>query len=269
MIQSPRAHDSAQASSYGNRPLEGRCAVVFGASRGIGAAAARALADAGARVVLAARDAAALDVLATELRSRGADVLTATVDVADAASISAAVDLAVAEFGRLDIGVNNAGVNGVRRSFHELDDDMFDSIVDVNLRGVFVGMKHQIRAMLKTGKGSIVNTASAAGHVAFNKMAGYVASKHGVIGLTKAAALEYAPHGIRVNAVSPGAVLTEMLMKGSAATPEGRAMVESATPMRRIGAPREIAEAIVWLASDASSFVTGADLPVDGGYSLP
>jgi NAD(P)-dependent dehydrogenase (short-subunit alcohol dehydrogenase family) len=130
-------------------------------------------------------------------------------------------------------------------------------------------MKHEIRAMLQTGGGSIINTASAASTVAMASMPGYVASKHGVLGLTKAAALDHAAEGIRVNAIAPGAVLTEMLLAGSAATPEGRARIEAVTPMKRIGSPEEVAEAVIWLASPRSSYVTGTLMPVDGGYVLP
>jgi NAD(P)-dependent dehydrogenase (short-subunit alcohol dehydrogenase family) len=191
------------------------------------------------------------------------------VDVTNGAEVEAVVAYTVREFGQLDIAVNNAAANNVRRPLHEIDDDMFDAILRVNLRGVFIGMKHQIRAMLARGRGSIINTGSAASSVAFGMMAAYVASKHGLLGLSRAAALEYASQGIRVNVVAPGAVMTEMLLQGSAATPEGKARVEAATPMGRIAAPAEIAAAIVWLASDAASYVTGASLPVDGGYTLP
>jgi len=251
------------------RKLEGRAALIFGASRGIGAAAAQALVAQGARVVIAARSVERLEELAGRLCSAGGEVRVVAADVTSAASVRQAVARCVADFGRLDIAVNNAAANNVRVALHEIDEALFDHLLATNLRGVFLAMKYEIRAMLESGGGSIINTASIASMVAFPMMCGYVASKHAVAGLTKAAALEYAGRNIRVNAVAPGAVLTEMLLAGSASTPEGKARVEQATPMRRIAAPEEIAAAIVWLASDEASFVTGVTLPVDGGYVLP
>jgi NAD(P)-dependent dehydrogenase (short-subunit alcohol dehydrogenase family) len=249
--------------------LDGRCALVIGASRGIGEATAVAFVEHGARVVLASRSLGRMEETAARLRAAGGDVRVFRVDVTDAATIAGAVEHCVKEFGGLDVAVNNAAANNVRMPLHEITEDMFDGVMDTNLRGTFVAMKHEIRAMLAAGGGSIVNTASAASLVAFPGMAAYVASKHAIAGITKAAALEYAAQRIRVNAVAPGAVLTDMLREGSASTPEGKARVEAATPMHRIAAPEEIAAAIVWLASDDSSFVTGVTLPVDGGYILP
>lgn len=251
------------------RKLAGRTALVLGASRGIGAATAAAFVEHGARVVLAARSLEPMGAIAAGLRAAGGAVEVIHADVTDGSTIARAVEHCVGVFGRLDIAVNNAAANNVRLPLHEIDDDMFDHVIATNLRGVFVAMKHEIRAMLATGGGSIINTASAASLVAFPMMSAYVASKHAVAGITKSAALEYASRRIRVNAVAPGAVLTEMLLAGSASTPEGKARVEDATPMNRIAAPEEIAAAIVWLASDDSSFVTGVTLPVDGGYVLP
>ena len=210
-----------------------------------------------------------MSAMAAGLRAAGGEVEVIRADVTDGSTIARAVEHCVEVFGRLDIAVNNAAANNVRVPLHEIDDDMFDHVIATNLRGVFVAMKHEIRAMLATGGGSIINTASAASLVAFPMMSAYVASKHAVAGITKSAALEYASRRIRVNAVAPGAVLTDMLLAGSASTPEGKARVEHATPMNRIAAPEEIAAAIVWLASDDSSFVTGVTLPVDGGYVLP
>jgi NAD(P)-dependent dehydrogenase (short-subunit alcohol dehydrogenase family) len=249
--------------------LAGKAALIVGASRGIGAAAAAAFVRHGARVVIAARSREPLTEVADRLNADGYEVHAIQADVAHADSIRAAVEFATARFGRLDIAFNNAAINPVRTPFHELAEHDYDQTLDINLKGVFVAMQAEIRAMLACGGGSIINTASAAGFVAMPMMAGYVASKHGVIGLTRAAAVEYAARKIRVNAVAPGAVLTEMLLAGTGATAEGRARIEAVTPMRRIGAPEEIADAVVWLASDQSSFVTGATIPVDGGYILP
>jgi NAD(P)-dependent dehydrogenase (short-subunit alcohol dehydrogenase family) len=251
------------------RRLEGRVALIVGASRGIGEAAATAFVANGARVVLAARSVERMQETATILRDAGGEVRVVAVDVTDPQTVAEAVETCVQEFGRLDIAVNNAAANNVRVPLHEMSEAAFDQIVATNLRGVFVGMKYEIREMLKTGGGSIINTASAASLVAFPMMCAYVASKHAVSGITKSAALEYASQHIRVNAVAPGAVLTEMLLGGSASTPEGKARIEQVTPMRRIAAPKEVADAMVWLASDESSYVTGVTLPVDGGYSLP
>ena len=210
-----------------------------------------------------------MEATAAGLGAAGGEVHVVRADVTDASAIANAVERCVEVFGRLDIAVNNAAANNARIPLHETADDVFDQVIATNLRGVFIAMKHEIRAMLRGGGGSIINTASSASLVAFPMMCGYVASKHAVSGLTKSAALEYASRHIRVNAVAPGAVLTDMLLAGSAATPEGKARVERATPMNRIATPEEIASAIVWLASDDASFVTGVTLPVDGGYVLP
>jgi A-factor type gamma-butyrolactone 1'-reductase (1S-forming) len=249
--------------------LAGKAALIIGASRGIGAATAAAFAANGARVVLAARGVEAMEALARTLRDSGADIRVVRTDVTDAASIRDAVGFTVECFGRLDIAFNNAAINSTRAKFADLSEDDFDAAIATNLRSVFVAMKHEIQAMLASGGGSIVNTSSAAGLVAFPAMAGYVASKHGVVGLTRTAALDYAAQRLRVNAIAPGAVLTEMLLAGTGATVEGRARIEAVTPMKRIAAPAEVAEAVVWLASERASYVTGAVVPVDGGYVLP
>lgn len=263
-------HTDGIASHGPTRKLEGRAALIIGASRGIGAATAEAFVEHGARVVLAARSFDRMSETAELLRAAGGDVRVVRVDVTDSATIAHAVETCVREFGRLDIAVNNAAAdNSVRVPLHETSEHAFDHILATNLRGVFVAMRHEISAMLETGAGSIINTASAASLVAFPMLSAYVASKHAVTGLTKSAALEYASRGIRVNAIAPGAVMTDMLLVGAASTPEGKARVELATPMRRIAAPQEIATGIVWLASDDSSYVTGVTLPIDGGYILP
>ena len=190
-------------------------------------------------------------------------------DVTEPATILEAVDCCTHEFGRLDIAVNNAAVNSARVPFDQTTDEMYREVMATNVDGVFFAMKHRITAMLRNGGGSIINTASIGSFAAVPNMCAYVTSKHAVLGMTKAAALEYASRKIRVNAVAPGAVLTEMTLAGSLSTPAGRTRIEAATPMARIGLATEIAAAIVWLASDASSFVTGIAMPVDGGYLLP
>jgi NAD(P)-dependent dehydrogenase (short-subunit alcohol dehydrogenase family) len=257
--------------------LAGKSVLIVGASRGIGEAIARAFAAQGSRVMLGARDQAALQRLAAELDPSGKRVLPVYLDVGDAASVQAAVAATEASFGRLDIAVNNAGIqnirvdeNGVRTSrqdFTDTPDEAFDQLIHVNLRGVFIAMKHELRAMLRSGGGAIVNMASIGAVVGFARIAPYVASKHGVIGLTRTAALEYAERGIRVNALVPGTVLTEMLKAGPLSTPELAAQIVGNIPMKRVASVEEIASAVLWMSSDLASYLTGAAIPVDGGYT--
>lgn len=249
--------------------LPDKVCLVIGASRGIGAAGAAQFVQHGAKVVIASRDIARLNELAQTLRGDTDRVAAFQLDVDDPGAIEAAVDFTVRRYGRLDVAFNNAASNAPRKKLGDLSIEEFDATIRTNLRAVFVAMRAEINAMLKTGGGSIVNTASSASYVGFANMTGYVASKHGVMGLTKTAALDYAKQNIRVNAVAPGATLTEMLLAGSGATEEGRARVAAFTPMNRIADPSEIAAAVTWLASDQASFVTGVTLPVDGGYILP
>lgn len=249
--------------------LAGKIAIVLGASRGIGETIARAMFAAGASVVLGARDLPKLEVLGRELDPAGSRTLPIHLDMTDPASIEAAIAASVDRFGRLDVAVNNAGVQLPRTPFDEISDADFDALIAVNLRGVFIAMKHEIRAMKASGTGSIVNIASAGGLVGIPLIAPYIASKHGVIGLTKSAAIELAPQGIRVNSVVPGTVMTEMLRIGPASSPEALARMLGMVPMGRLGTTDEIAAAAIWLASDASSYVTGIALPVDGGMTVP
>jgi NAD(P)-dependent dehydrogenase (short-subunit alcohol dehydrogenase family) len=249
--------------------LHDRAALIIGASRGIGASAAEALVAAGARVVLASRDVDALERLAIDLKSRGGDVRIKPTDITDSAQVADAVSFTMHSFGGLDIAVNNAGASAKPVRLADMSDEAFDRIMQINLRGVFVAMKHEIRAMLTRGGGAIVNTASIGGLVALPQMAAYTASKHALVGITKVAALDYAKDGIRVNVVAPGTVMTQMLRSGAAATPEGEARLKAVTPMGRIAEPEEVAGAIAWLCSDAASYITGVALPIDGGYTVP
>jgi NAD(P)-dependent dehydrogenase (short-subunit alcohol dehydrogenase family) len=241
------------------RPLEGKVALVTGASRGIGAAVARAFSAAGASVALAARDEAALDRLAAEL----GDALALPTDVADADAVARMVEATVARFGRLDVACNNAAGGGHPPTpLADVDVAAFDSACAVNLRGVFLAMKHEIPAMLNTGGGAIVNMSSTAGVQAVGGLAAYVSTKHGLEGLTKVAALDYAAAGVRVNAIAPGPILTDNLARAGTA---GQQAAAAAMPMRRVGQPEEVAAAAVWLCSDEAAFVTGTTLVIDGG----
>ncbi len=244
-------------------PLAGKVALVTGASRGIGAVTARAFAEAGARVVLAARDDAALEAVAAGIRERGGEALVVSTDVGDPEQVAALVRAALARFGRLDAAFNNAAGGGHPPTpLADVPVDAFDSALTINLRGIFLALKYEIPALLASGGGSIVNMASTAGVEGVAGLAGYATSKHGVIGLTRVAALDYAARGIRVNAVAPGPILTHHLERAGA---EARRQAALATPMQRVGAPEEVAAAVVWLCSDAAAYITGVTLPIDGG----
>lgn len=245
------------------RPLEGRVAIVTGASRGIGAAAARAYADAGAAVAVGARDADRLEALAREIEATGGRAIAVATDVTDIDAVERLVARTVDTFGRLDAAFNNAGGSGHRPTpLADVAVGDFDGSYAANLRGTFLCMKFEIPAMLASGGGAIVNMSSTAGLEGVSGLSSYVATKHGIIGLTKVAALDYAAHGIRVNVVAPGPILTERLEE---AGPQAQQQASAAMPMQRIGTTDEVAETVVWLSSDASSFITGATLPIDGG----
>lgn len=246
--------------------LSGRVALVTGASSGIGRTAMLEFARAGASVVGTGRnaDAGAETVrMVTELGGQGRFVVA---DVADSVQVEQAVTAAVDAFGRLDYAFNNAGVSGTRGKTAELTEDNWLRVIDINLSGVWRCMRAEIPIMLAQGAGAIVNCSSALGLVALANSSAYVASKHAVIGLTKAAALEYATTGVRINAVSPGFVATPLLGASIATSESARAPFAAMEPMGRLGYPEEVARAVVWLCSDAASFVTGTSLVVDGGW---
>ena len=239
-----------------------RVGLVTGGGSGIGRATALALAAAGARVVVSDVNGEGVAETVRLVEAAGGTAWGMVVDVTQGAAVEALVRGTVERYGRLDWAVNNAGVGGVMAPTDQQSEAAWDSIMDVNLKGVWLCMKYEIRAMLEQGGGAIVNVASAAGLVGFRYAAPYAASKHGVVGLTRSAALEYARKGIRVNAVCPGFTETPMVAG------LGETMVEAtvkAIPMRRLGTPEEIAQAIVWLCSEGASFVTGHALAVDGG----
>jgi len=242
--------------------MQGRVALVAGASRGIGAAAARAFAAAGASVVLGSRDIGALESVARDIEADGGRALAVQADVTDVGSVQALVSRAVTAYGRLDYAFNNAAGGPMPAPLAELDPAEFDLGIATNIRGTFLGMKFQIGAMLASGGGAIVNMASVAGVNGTANLAAYVAGKAGIIGLTKVAALDYADRGIRVNVVAPGPILTHHLQ---AAGPRAQRLAGLSTPMARTGTAGEVAQTVLWLCSDQSSFITGAVIPIDGG----
>lgn len=245
------------------RPLSGKVAVVTGASRGIGAVAARTFAAAGARVVLAARNEQALEEVAAGIGALGAEALVVPTDVGDPGAVESLIDKTLNRFGRLDCAFNNAGGGGQPRTpLAEVSVEDFDGELAIGLRGVFLSMKYEIPALLANGGGAIVNMSSSAGTQGVGGLTGYVASKHGVIGLTRVAALDYAARGIRVNAVAPGPILTHNLER---AGEEVQRRAGQGVPLGRVGRAEEVAAAVVWLCSEEASFITGAVLPIDGG----
>ncbi len=252
--------------------LTGRVAIVTGGNSGIGRAAALALAWAGARVVIAARREPEGVAVAAQIEEEGGAATFVPTDVTQEADVRRMVETTLQTYGRLDVAVNNAGADttaGVSAStaVTELEEADWDRIVGVNLKGVWLSMKHELRPMLEAGAGAIVNTSSVAGLVGIRNSSAYTASKHGVVGLTKAAALEVAARGVRVNAICPGTVETPMLERVFAVQPERRDAYAAAEPIGRIAAPHEVADVVLFLCSDAASYLTGAAIPVDGGWS--
>jgi NAD(P)-dependent dehydrogenase (short-subunit alcohol dehydrogenase family) len=245
--------------------MTGRVALVTGAGSGIGRAAAIGFAQRGARVVVTDVDEQGGQETVRLVKETGSDAFFQKVDVRKSAEIEAAVKAAVDHYGRLDYAVNNAGIGGAAAPVGEYPEDQWRLVIDINLTGVFLGMKAEIQQMLKQGGGAIVNMASILGLVAFEGSPAYVASKHGVVGLTKAAALEYSASGIRVNAVCPGFIatsMTEQLREDEAVNQ----MLVKKHPIGRLGNAEEVAAVVLWLCSDAASFVSGGTYQVDGGY---
>ena len=243
-------------------------ALVTGSATGIGYAIAEGFARAGCDLILTDRDAHRGGNSADALReSTGRDVLFVSADVSDPDDVSELHRRGFAHFGRLDVACNNAGIEGIQAPTAECPQDNFDQIIATNLRGVFLCMQTQLRMMVDQGHGAIVNIASVAGLVGFPALPAYCASKGGVVQLTRAAALEYAEQNIRVNAVCPGAIKTEMIDRITGRQPDVETQFAALHPMNRMGTPQEVANAVIWLASPLAGFVTGQALAVDGGMT--
>jgi NAD(P)-dependent dehydrogenase (short-subunit alcohol dehydrogenase family) len=248
-----------------NDRFTGKVVFITGAASGIGRAAALAFAAEGARITILDRSTDALEQVRTSVKNAGAEVMAITCDVSSPEQVEAAVKQVVDRFGRLDVAFNNAGVENKAAPVHEIDLAEWDRILGINLRGTFVCMKHELEQMVKQGGGVVVNTSSGAGIRGVAGGAAYAASKHAIIGLTRSAALDYAKQNIRVNAVLPGNIETPMMDRFTGGDIQKAIDLE---PVGRLGNPEEIAEAVLWMASDLGGFVTGAATVIDGGWSL-
>jgi NAD(P)-dependent dehydrogenase (short-subunit alcohol dehydrogenase family) len=246
--------------------FQGKVALVTGGTSGIGRATAVAFAREGAKVVVAGRRAAEGEETVRQIRAKGGEAIFVATDVSKEAQVKNLVGRTLEQFGRLDVAFNNAGVEQVPTPFLEQTEETYDQVMDINVKGVWLSMRHEIPALLKSGGGAIVNTSSALGVIAFANIEVYVASKHAVIGLTKSAALEFGKQGIRINAVLPAVIETDMFRRFAGDKPESRAAMTAMHPIGRVGKSEEIADAVLWLSSNKSSFVTGHSLLLDGGF---
>lgn len=246
----------------------GKVALVTGGSSGIGRATALAFAKEGAKVVVASRHSIEGEETVRLIKQKDSEALFIKTDVTKAAQVEALVNKTVETFGHLDIAFNNAGVEGKISPIIDQTEESWDAVIDTNLKGVWLSMKYEIPQMLKQVSGRIVNVSSTAGLVGFAGVSPYVASKHGVLGLTKSVALEYAYSNIRINAVSPSATETDLLNRFTGGSDEVKAKFAAMHPLERFGKPEEIAEAAIWLCSDKTAFITGQSLTIDGGYTI-
>ncbi len=247
--------------------LENKVALVTGAGSGIGRASSLILAREGAKMVVSDIDASGAEETLSLIKERGGDGVFVHADVSKSNDVQELISRAVSTYGRLDCAYNNAGIEGYMSGrLHEYPEETWDRLVDINIKGVWLCLKYEIPLMLEQGGGAIVNTASVAGLVGARRLSAYIASKHAVVGLTKAAALEYAQDGIRVNAVCPGTIDTPMMDRLIASWKTDEDM-DTRQPIGRMGTPAEVAETVAWLCSDAASLVTGIAMAVDGGQT--
>ena len=245
--------------------LEGKVALITGASSGIGRASVLAFSREGARIVASDVATRAGEALVQTIRDSGGEAVFVQADVTKSDEVKALISKAVETYGRVDCAFNNAGIEGAVALTHDYPEEDWDRVIDINLRGVWLCMKHEIPRMLEQGKGAIVNTSSGGGLVGSPRMSAYGVSKHGVTSLTKTAALEYGGAGIRVNAVCPGLINTPMMERIEGENPRTKEQVEGSVPQGRLGTPEEVAEAVVWLSSDAASYINGTNMLIDGG----
>lgn len=248
--------------------FDGKVALVTGAASGMGLATARAFAEAGAAVVLADVREASVQSAAEQLVSEGHRAIGVPCDVSDDAQVAVMVDQTVAEFGRLDAAFNNAGVMAAIAQTADSTREEWERVIGINLRGVWSCLKHELPQMVRQGGGAIVNCSSVGGFTGNPGIGSYIASKHGVLGLTRTAALEYASKGIRVNAVCPGAIATQIARDVVGGDEEAYEEMARGIPLGRIGRPEEIALAVLWLCSPGASYVVGHSLVVDGGGTV-
>ncbi len=246
--------------------FESKVALVTGGNSGIGRAIAMAFANEGAKVVVAARRVTEGEKTVSMIKELGGEAHFVETDVSNTDDVKAMIEACISEYGRVDFAINNAGIEGTPFiPTAEYNEEVWDKVIDINLKGVWLCMKYEIPEMLKRGQGAIVNMSSVAGLAGGRVGVAYYASKHGVVGITKAAALEYADQGLRINAVCPAIIETPMVERGLSDNEELTAQLKAMHPVKRFGKPEEVASAALWLCSDGAGFVTGHSLPVDGG----